>query len=119
MTNNIGWPLQTGQDFLPNHAVNGIDYGSIHFWPDNWARVDTTFGMNWLLGHANLSQAVLRKPLVVEEFGKAYGGKATRLHPLPSSSQALFEKTVEALRPFISANMILHEARNLIAISWQ
>ena len=42
--------------------------------PDNWARSDNTFGTNWLSSHANLSQIVLQKPLVVEEFGKAYGG---------------------------------------------
>lgn len=74
VTNSIGWPLQTGQDYLPNHAVDGIDFGSIHFWPDNWARVDLDFGRNWLTGHANLSSAVLKKPLIVEEFGKAFGG---------------------------------------------
>lgn len=34
VTNSIGWPLQTGQDFLPNHAADGIDYAAIHFW---WA----------------------------------------------------------------------------------
>lgn len=36
MPNSNGWPLQTGQDFLPNHQLDGIDYASIHLWPDNW-----------------------------------------------------------------------------------
>ena len=76
MTNNLLWPLQTGEDFVPNHAVDAIDYASIHLWPDNWARTDLPFGQNWLEGHANLSQLVLQKPMVVEEFGKAYGGMA-------------------------------------------
>jgi mannan endo-1,4-beta-mannosidase len=74
VTNSIGWPLQTGQDFVPNHAVDGIDFAAIHFWPDNWARTDSTFGANWLSGHANLSALVLKKPMIVEEFGKAFGG---------------------------------------------
>ena len=30
----------TGNDFLPNHMVDGIDYASIHMWPDNWGRTD-------------------------------------------------------------------------------
>jgi mannan endo-1,4-beta-mannosidase len=33
------WPYQTGQDFLPNHLVDGIDFASVHMWPDNWDRV--------------------------------------------------------------------------------
>lgn len=69
------WPLQTGQDFVPNHAVSSIDFAAIHFWPDNWARTDLDFGKTWMTAHANLSSAVLQKPLVVEEFGKAFGGE--------------------------------------------
>ena len=38
------WSLHTGQDFLPNHMVDGIDYASLHLWPDNWARTDLYFG---------------------------------------------------------------------------
>lgn len=38
------WPLHTGQDFLPNHMVDGIDFASLHLWPDNWARTDDYFG---------------------------------------------------------------------------
>ena len=38
------WPLHTGQDFLPNHMVDGIDFASLHLWPDNWARTDEYFG---------------------------------------------------------------------------
>ena len=33
------WPYQTGQDFVPNHLVDGIDFASVHMWPDNWDRV--------------------------------------------------------------------------------
>jgi mannan endo-1,4-beta-mannosidase len=73
VTNSIGWPLQTGQDFMPNHAVDGIDFAAIHFWPDNWGRTDLDFGKNWMTAHANMS-TLLQKPLIVEEFGKAYGG---------------------------------------------
>lgn len=73
VTNSIGWPLRTGQDFMPNHAVTGIDFAAIHFWPDNWGRTDLDFGKNWLSAHANMS-SLLQKPLIVEEFGKAFGG---------------------------------------------
>ena len=25
-----GWPHETGQDFLPNHMADGIDFASMH-----------------------------------------------------------------------------------------
>ena len=84
MTNSIGWPLQTGQDFMPNHAVDAIDFTAIHFWPDNWGRTDLDFGKNWLTAHANMS-TLLKKPMIVEEFGKAYGGAhRPSFHTLPA-----------------------------------
>ncbi len=66
------WPLQTGNDFLPNHMANGIDYASIHMWPDNWGRTDKAFGQTWLAAHI-ADVKYLGKPLVLEEFGKAVG----------------------------------------------
>ncbi|EIE27742.1 glycoside hydrolase [Coccomyxa subellipsoidea C-169] len=67
------WPLQTGQDFLPNHLVDGIDFASIHMWPDNWDRTDQAFGRAWLDAHMK-DAWYLGKPVVIEEFGKAQGG---------------------------------------------
>ncbi|CAL5224413.1 g7095 [Coccomyxa viridis] len=67
------WPLNTGNDFLPNHLANGIDYGSIHMWPDNWGRTDLGFGKAWLQAHID-DVKYMGKPLVLEEFGKAVGG---------------------------------------------
>ncbi|CAL8463699.1 g3233 [Coccomyxa elongata] len=66
------WPLQTGQDFLPNHLVDGIDFASIHMWPDNWGRTDQAFGRAWLDAHMK-DAWYLGKPVVIEEFGKAVG----------------------------------------------
>ena len=66
------WCLDTGNDFLPNHLANGIDYGSIHMWPDNWGRTDLGFGKTWLQAHID-DVKYLGKPLVLEEFGKAVG----------------------------------------------
>ncbi|CAL5224249.1 g6902 [Coccomyxa viridis] len=66
------WPLHTGQDFLPNHMVDGIDFASLHLWPDNWARTDEYFGRKWLDTHLK-DQWYMGKPVVIEEFGKAIG----------------------------------------------
>lgn len=67
--NPSSWAGYTGQDFLPQHAVPGIDYAAIHLWPDNWKRTDNDFGTIWLTNHS-ANGAQLQKPVVLEEFGK-------------------------------------------------
>ena len=49
--------------------MQGIDYASIHLWPDNWERTDLDFARFWLLNHT-AQATTLQKPLVIEEFGK-------------------------------------------------
>lgn len=70
VANSDGWPLRTGQDFVPNHDIPAIDYTSIHMWPDPWARTDLDFGKAWLNAHLAQSR-IIGKPLLLEEFGKA------------------------------------------------
>ncbi|KAK9836280.1 hypothetical protein WJX81_001819 [Elliptochloris bilobata] len=67
------WPMQTGQDFLPNHAVDGIDFAGMHLWPDNWQRTDMHWSQNWIWSHLVWAERRLGKPLVLEEYGKDVG----------------------------------------------
>ena len=30
------WAAETGQDFVANNAVEGIDFATVHAWPQNW-----------------------------------------------------------------------------------
>ena len=30
------WAAETGQDFVANNAAEGIDFATLHSWPDNW-----------------------------------------------------------------------------------
>ena len=78
--NDQEWCLATGQDFLPNHFLESIDYTSIHMWSDNWGRTDVPFAEGWLEAHMQDAQ-LINKPLVLEEFGKASGPFSA---PLPS-----------------------------------
>lgn len=75
------WPYQTGQDFLPNHLVDGVDFASVHMWPDNWDRTDQAFGRAWLDAHMK-DAYYLGKPVVLEEFGKAIGAAPPARTPL-------------------------------------
>lgn len=88
------WALQEGQDFVANHKPESIDFATTHIWPDNWLgfadyslvfsneAFDYTFGSqvwreklhfvkDWVAVHIEDAQQRLRKPILVEEFGKA------------------------------------------------
>lgn len=77
----VGWPLLTGQDLVPNHAVSAIDYVAFHTWADNWGRPDLEFGRVWLREKVR-NAAALGKPVLLDEFGKAASG------PFPQSTPA-------------------------------
>lgn len=41
-----------------------------HAWPDNWQAVDEQFERTWISQHAADATKVLKKPLLMEEWGK-------------------------------------------------
>lgn len=51
---------------MPQCNLLGIDYCSIHLWPDNWNTVDTKFPTTWVTAHEAVTKT-LNKPLVLEE----------------------------------------------------
>ena len=70
-----------GIDFDAELAHSGIDYGTVHVWPQNWEwyrplDAEATYGhalnrsLEYLRGHVRAAEA-LGKPLVLEEFGMA------------------------------------------------
>ena len=75
------WAATTGQDFIANHAGANIDFATIHIWKDNWSvyspsvRFDAErYTRRWIDAHEIDAREILRKPLVLEEFGSAPGG---------------------------------------------
>ncbi|TKW15895.1 hypothetical protein SEVIR_5G263500v4 [Setaria viridis] len=75
---------QVGADFLANNRVPGVDFATVHAYPDQWlpgldAPSQLRFLGAWLDAHIADAGRVLRKPLLVAEFGKSrrdpgYGG---------------------------------------------
>uniref|UniRef100_A0A0E0JM17 mannan endo-1,4-beta-mannosidase n=1 Tax=Oryza punctata TaxID=4537 RepID=A0A0E0JM17_ORYPU len=68
---------QLGTDFIANNQVPGIDFATIHSYPDQWLsskddQAQLGFMGRWLDAHIADSQAVLRKPLLIAEFGKSW-----------------------------------------------
>ena len=60
------WSAKIGQDFIPQCNLLGIDYCSIHLWPDNWNTYDASFPTTWITAHEAATRS-LNKPLVLEE----------------------------------------------------
>ena len=73
-------PGEPTQDFVKTHSGPGIDYVTIHIWPQNWDWFDpkkpSTFrsaeakSIAYFQAHAR-EAAAMGKPLVLEEFGLA------------------------------------------------
>ncbi len=55
---------------MPQCNLLGIDYCSIHLWPDNWNTFDTKFPTTWITAHESATKT-LNKPLVLEEVRAA------------------------------------------------
>ncbi|MCD7460109.1 Mannan endo-1,4-beta-mannosidase 7 [Datura stramonium] len=65
-----------GTDFIANNRIPGIDFATAHAYPDQWItnsndQAQLSFLNNWLDSHIQDSQYILRKPLLITEFGKS------------------------------------------------
>ncbi|CAI9100028.1 OLC1v1036946C1 [Oldenlandia corymbosa var. corymbosa] len=72
--NNPGY--QVGTDFISNHLIKEIDFATIHAYPDQWMsgqddNAQMGFMQRWMTSHWEDSKNILKKPLVVAEFGKS------------------------------------------------
>lgn len=66
-----------GTDFISNNRVRGIDFATVHSYPDQWLSTSNdqnqlSFLNNWLNTHIQDAQYVLKKPLLITEFGKSW-----------------------------------------------
>lgn len=67
---------QVGTDFIANNQVPGIDFATVHSYPDQWLsssddQAQRSFLGRWLDAHIADAQRTLRKPLLIAEFGKS------------------------------------------------
>ncbi|XAR73846.1 Mannan endo-1,4-beta-mannosidase [Bertholletia excelsa] len=65
-----------GTDFIANNRIPGIDFATVHSYPDQWLSSSNDqsqlyFLQNWLNSHIQDSEFILRKPLFITEFGKS------------------------------------------------
>lgn len=57
------------EHFIENHQVTTIDFATVHLWPDTW-HWGQKRSLDWLRHRIGSAHNVLRKPLILGEFGK-------------------------------------------------
>lgn len=70
-----------GTDFIANNRIRGIDFATVHCYPDQWLsssneQYQLWFLNKWLSAHLRDAQYAIRKPIMVGEFGKSLKGLA-------------------------------------------
>ncbi|KAJ0978794.1 hypothetical protein J5N97_014268 [Dioscorea zingiberensis] len=68
---------EVGTDFISNHQIPEIDFATIHAYPEQWAPDQSEDGQEaflkrWLESHIEDSSTVIKKPVLVAEFGKSW-----------------------------------------------
>ncbi|KAK1642760.1 hypothetical protein QYE76_060565 [Lolium multiflorum] len=69
------WSIYYGTNFIATHRAPGIDFATIHLYPDVWlwgttADQQAAFFRNWTASHVHDTEQHLRMPLLVTEYGK-------------------------------------------------
>ncbi|XP_058187015.1 mannan endo-1,4-beta-mannosidase 4-like [Rhododendron vialii] len=67
---------QVGTDFISNNRIPGIDFTTIHLYPDQWVpgsdeEARAAFVEKWIQAHIQDSKSVIQKPILLSEFGKS------------------------------------------------
>ncbi|KAI9180918.1 hypothetical protein LWI28_009431 [Acer negundo] len=67
-----------GTDFIANSQVAQVDFATIHIYAEHWLPQNTSeeaqqiFVDRWIQSHIEDSKSVIKKPIVIGEFGKSY-----------------------------------------------
>jgi len=72
--NNPGFSV--GTDFITNNQITGIDFATVHSYPDIWLAASSeeaqiSFLQDWISTHLEDANKILKKPVLVAEFGKS------------------------------------------------
>ncbi|TQD81945.1 hypothetical protein C1H46_032492 [Malus baccata] len=67
---------QIGTDFLANNQIPGIDFATVHSYPDQWLNGSSyedqvSFLNSWVNDHIHDAQNILKKPVLFAEFGRS------------------------------------------------
>ncbi|KAL6212892.1 hypothetical protein ACLB2K_018107 [Fragaria x ananassa] len=68
--------FQVGTDFIANNQIPGIDFATVHSYPDQWLtgsnyEDQVSFLSSWVNDHIQDAQNILHKPVLFAEFGRS------------------------------------------------
>ncbi|KAH9319974.1 hypothetical protein KI387_021743 [Taxus chinensis] len=68
---------EIGTDFITTNQLPGIDFATVHSYPDAWLassdeKAQLLFLKRWMKVHIKDANRVLKKPILFSEFGKSY-----------------------------------------------
>nr|GEY60612.1 mannan endo-1,4-beta-mannosidase 7 [Tanacetum cinerariifolium] len=75
-SNSLNPGFDIGTDFISNNQISDIDFATLHSYPDQWLtsyddQTQLSFLDSWLRTHIRDAQDILKKPLLITEFGKS------------------------------------------------
>eukprot|EP01026_Neomeris_dumetosa_P079424 TRINITY_DN867_c0_g1_i4.p2 TRINITY_DN867_c0_g1~~TRINITY_DN867_c0_g1_i4.p2 ORF type:complete len:266 (-),score=15.27 TRINITY_DN867_c0_g1_i4:330-1127(-) len=104
------WGEKLGQDFIRNGKIQNIDYLSVHVWPNNWNRSSKEFQRDWILKHILDAEEQLKKPVLIEEFGRRLFPPAQNVEgirqqrdPIYKNIYQTIEKGIQQERPIVGS----------------
>jgi mannan endo-1,4-beta-mannosidase len=83
-----------GVDWARNLALPDIDFGTYHFYPQDWKRNDSDFATRWITDH-HWAAAELNKPAIMEEFGLRIDGDSIRTPEDRNSKFSQWKDTIQ------------------------
>ncbi|XP_020705271.2 mannan endo-1,4-beta-mannosidase 1 [Dendrobium catenatum] len=95
--------FQLGTDFISNNQISGIDFATLHTYPDQMLtnssdQSQLQFLNNTLDAHIRDSSNILNKPLLVTEFGKTCKDPGYNCSKRDDLFQAVYSKIYDSAR---------------------
>ncbi|KAI6672583.1 hypothetical protein NL676_000489 [Syzygium grande] len=93
--NNPGG-LLVGTDFISNNQVPQVDFATIHIYPESWLPSasegeQAAFVDKWVQVHIQDSNTILKKPIILGEFGKSSNSSGYTLEKRDSYFGRLYD----------------------------
>lgn len=93
-----------GVDWEANLAVTDIDFGTYHFYPQDWGHAkDLDFATRWITDHY-VAAARLNKPAIMEEFGLNFDSNQV---PTAQERNQWFARWLDTIRDTQTAGSLL------------
>ncbi|KAK4282647.1 hypothetical protein QN277_014001 [Acacia crassicarpa] len=92
-----------GTDFISNNRVPHIDFATIHLYPEQWIpgsneSAQSDFVDKWVQAHIKDCNDVLRKPILLSEFGKSSKSEGYSLEKRDKYFQKLYDAVYGSAR---------------------